>query len=694
MAALDIATLRDIEALSVSPNGEWAAFQLRQAQPNANRYNAEWHIVSTAGGSATQRLADAGPPILGHFQGRVNGAIYPTPPVWSPNSEWIAYLRDHDGVVQIWRSARDGRTEQLTRGDASVRALAYSADGNRLIFETEPSAAHRRAALLEEGLSGLLYDARFFPARSPHPVFPHDVRLGGGAPERSPSQVSAGRIRVYDLVTRRERSATSREADAFMRGQAGARPLNRPTVRGEAATSAGGSLAWTEARDPEQQGFMPPLTLVAQLGGGDVVVCEHAACTGRSLPGLWWRDDRELVFARREGEYYSSTALYSWRPGDRAPRFIMRTDGKLVPSATVEWRCSVADDRLICLFEESDVPRRLVAVDLDTGEIATLFDANPEWREFDLGARPQRIEFTTRAGVGADGYVVYPPESDQDERLPLVVVTYRCEGFLRGGTGDEYPIYALAAQGFAVLCFNAPLGDEERQARQDAQSYVRWARGPGEPEKRWVQECLDAAVDVLAATGRIDPDRVAVTGLSFGAEIVQFALFNMPRLSVAIASGVGYEPTDYYLYGPAARRSFRARGLGAPDATPDRWRALAVTPNADRVTAPLLLHISDHEMVSAVAPVTALEDASRAVEMYVFPNEYHVKWQPRHRLAIYERNIDWLNFWLRDVEDDDPAKTLQYERWRGLRALIRPLSSAEARRHVHQVATDQGHGAR
>jgi hypothetical protein len=81
----------------------------------------------------------------------------------------------------------------------------------------------------------------------------------------------------------------------------------------------------------------------------------------------------------------------------------------------------------------------------------------------------------------------------------------------------------------------------------------------------------------------------------------------------------------------------------------------------------LLLNVADHEMIDAMHPYTALEQAGRAVEMYVFPGEHHIKSEPAHRLAIYQRNIDWMNFWLRGVEDPDPAKAPQYQRWRSLR---------------------------
>jgi hypothetical protein len=31
--------------------------------------------------------------------------------------------------------------------------------------------------------------------------------------------------------------------------------------------------------------------------------------------------------------------------------------------------------------------------------------------------------------------------------------------------------------------------------------------------------------------------------------------------------------------------------------------------------------------------------------------------------------LEWLDFWLRDKEDPDPAKAEQYKRWRELRKL-------------------------
>src|SRR5262249_4528240 len=114
------------------------------------------------------------------------------------------------------------------------------------------------------------------------------------------------------------------------------------------------------------------------------------------------------------------------------------------------------------------------------------------------------------------------------------------------------------------------------------------------------------------------------------------------------------------------RDRFR-KDYGIESESSPRYRTYSLGQNIDRVRAPLLVNVSDHELLLSVGTVFALEDAGRAVEAFVYPGEYHIKYQPAHRLSIYERNIDWMNFWLRGVEDPAPAKAAQYVRWRKMR---------------------------
>jgi prolyl oligopeptidase family protein len=648
----DLAQVADLDGLGVSPDGEWAAFQVRRPNVETNSYESAWYVAPTDGSSPALRIADAGEPIQPVILGRINGAVITPAPVWSPENGSISYIKRTNGRDQVWRTQVDGTgTEQLTSNRGDVITLVASKSGAKLYFTTKPSQIQVEELLALDGKDGFLFDERFIPSYSPLPLVAHNGED----------------VWTYDLSSKREMIATHAEEKEYISITRLAPPRNRPAYRANMVSSPHGALAWTEARDPERQGGMAPLTIAAQPAAAtSPIVCDAAECTSQSIRGIWWRNEHELVFATGEGRQLLNTALYSWRPGPFPPRLIMRTDSLLIPSSQSQWKCGVSQRWLTCFYEQSDYPARVVATDLESGAIRVIHDPNPSFVEFDLGRPPERIEIQTRSGVMTYGYLVLPPRSSGRGRLPLVVVTYGCSGFLRGGTGNEYPIFPFASRGLAVFCLSAPSLDPDRLATMDWASYQTWLRGPGEPEKARAQEALEAAITYLDRRGVIDPKRVGITGLSFGAEMVSYAIMRMPQLRAAIASGSEIGPSGVFLYGETGRASLRNWGLVGPSAHA-RWKDMSLALNATKVRTPLLLNVPDHELYGSLEPVTALEEANRAVEMHIFPNEYHIKSQPVHRLAIYQRNLDWMNFWLRDVEDSDAAKNSQYRRWRKMR---------------------------
>jgi len=93
----------------------------------------------------------------------------------------------------------------------------------------------------------------------------------------------------------------------------------------------------------------------------------------------------------------------------------------------------------------------------------------------------------------------------------------------------------------------------------------------------------------------------------------------------------------------------------------------------------ILMQLADEEYLLSLEAFQALREHNKSVEMYVFPKEHHIKWQPVHRFAIYNRNIDWFSFWLRSYIDPDPSKKAQYERWKAMRILA---NKGPQRRHM------------
>ncbi|HVK79074.1 MAG TPA: prolyl oligopeptidase family serine peptidase [Verrucomicrobiae bacterium] len=233
---------------------------------------------------------------------------------------------------------------------------------------------------------------------------------------------------------------------------------------------------------------------------------------------------------------------------------------------------------------------------------------------------------------------------------------------MRGAIGDEYPVFPFAAQGFAVLCHTLFPLDWARAARE-ADGGLPQQFGPADADMRLIQDGVDAAIDELDRRGIIDTRRIAITGLSAGGQSVEYALIHMPRLTAAISSGSHLTTATHYMAYPTGREEFRRAGFES-SASP-RYDTRSISRNASRIRAPLLMNLSEEDFETE--SVVSLRAAGRAVEMFVYPDENHIKNQPAHRLAIYNRNIDWMNFWLRGVESGLSGDTSQYARWRALR---------------------------
>jgi len=81
----------------------------------------------------------------------------------------------------------------------------------------------------------------------------------------------------------------------------------------------------------------------------------------------------------------------------------------------------------------------------------------------------------------------------------------------------------------------------------------------------------------------------------------------------------------------------------------------------------VLQTVSDTEYLVYLPLYRSLVDLGKPVELYVYPDELHVRNQPRHRFEIYERNLDWFAFWLKGEERAGMEKREQYARWRKMR---------------------------
>lgn len=636
----ELVQVSDLSGLAISPDGETVAFRTERASIDRNSYVLEWRTATTDGATVRQ-VGGGGEPIY-----RNPGLLQTESAFWSPDSRFLHYRAFVDGRIGLWRARRDGSgAAAIVVGDADVEAVEAEAGGKALRYRLGPSRDAILRAEREEYDAGILVDEHVDLAQS--------VFRGGWINGRLASQRLIGRwFERADLLWRAERRRRRLDLQTLADTQVaaveapagdGAGPPQRPTV---SARSAGGDVAGTT-----WDGKRGSLS-VRRHDSSETLSCSASVCSQNRIVALEWRPGRDQLLVTVADRHHAQS-LYLWDPRAPEPRLLVASEGLLSGGRDPDTPCAVGPAAAVCVAAAATSPPRLERIDLETGRRTVLFDPNP-----DLRTRPaplvERLAWTAPDGQHFTGVLLLPANVTV-RRLPLFLSFYRCEGFLRGAVGDEWPLQPLVAKGFAVACINAaPI-----IGRYDAgATYGRALEG------------IQALVDLLDRRDAIDRRKIAMGGLSFGSEVTMWVATHSDLLAAASISSTQLEPSYYWFNAVRGRdqprRVKEAWGLGQPDHSRQEWQRLSSALNVERIKAPLLMQLPEQEARYLIELYARLTNSSTPAELYVFPDEAHMKLQPRHKLAVYERNLDWFRFWLQGYADPDPRKAEQYRRWKAL----------------------------
>jgi dipeptidyl aminopeptidase/acylaminoacyl peptidase len=635
VSSRELVEIVDIDSLSASPDGRFLLFRTVQADLGRNSYVLRWHSADPASGTVRD-IGSGGEPIY-----LDPGSVQPEKILWLGGAGPAVFRGLFDGAVGLWQAdVGGGRTRPLIVRDADIEDYSLSPDGRTLLYRVGPSREEIRRAEQREHDEGILVDSSIDLGQN--------LFRGGSVSGRMASQRLVGYWYVRDGLLWK----APRQQRSFDPATGADRPVGSPRAvesfqlpkMGAAAQVRNGDGAVAEASWDGTSG-----SLTATLAGGRTLRCADPRCSSGRISALAWRPGTEDVLVTlMDRERRQSLALWS-TAGNRL-RNLTENDGLLSGGRRHMVPCAVSNEAAFCVAAGPASPPRLERIDLGSGERTVLFDPNVGIR---ARYRPEvrYLRWPLADGREAAG-VLLRPAGSQAGRAPMYLNYYACEGFLRGGEGDEWPIPELLDAGFVVACVNAVPSTGPQDALADYRAALSAVR---------------ALVGKLSDEGMVDRSKVAMGGLSFGSEVAFWVATHSDLLAALSITSPQPEPASYWLSAmtgsdiPATLR--RVWGLGAPDETPERWRLLSPALSAGKIRIPVLFQMPEMEARRVPELFSRLAGQGTPTELYAFPDEAHIKVQPRHRLAVYQRNLDWFRYWLQGHRDPDPGKAEQYRRW-------------------------------
>jgi dipeptidyl aminopeptidase/acylaminoacyl peptidase len=376
---------------------------------------------------------------------------------------------------------------------------------------------------------------------------------------------------------------------------------------------------------------------ILDIATGEIVTVTPSGMS--SIASMKWRDDESLWFAgwSRLGSVYGVTRL------DGSVEWMTREDAII---GTNSFRAGIAPapDRkgFAAVRERDGAPPEIVfkpgaeasewsAVSNLNGEVAKNFEAYPEIRA---------ITWKGADGIELEGLVLLPRDGAKGPRPTIVDVHGGPSWAVRYAYNPGHAL-PFATAGYAVFLPNY-------------RGNVGWGKAfgmlnIGDPAGTEFQDIL-AGLDKCVAAGIVDPDRLGISGASYGGYLTAWAVATTNRFKAAVmVSGIANQLSCHY----SCNHDFHAFINGGP-LSEERYRRVAVERSAitrlDKPTTPTLMIHGDRDRCTPLGQAQELYAAllERGVEseLIVYSREGHGVREREHQLDAWRRTIGWFGRYL------------------------------------------------
>ncbi len=256
--------------------------------------------------------------------------------------------------------------------------------------------------------------------------------------------------------------------------------------------------------------------------------------------------------------------------------------------------------------------------DMETGESRQLTHFNADlFAEIKLG-QVKKVSFAGGDGGSLDGWITFPPDFDPAQTYPSIME-------IHGGPMAQYghafmhEFHYLAAQGYVVYWSN-PRGSQGYGDAFASAIYGRWGTVDYEDIMAWA--------DFMEAQPYIDPDRMGVTGGSYGGYMTSMIIGRTDRFKTAVAQRV--VSNSISMYG-ASDMNWMAELLFGEESAPwddveAYWKISPMRFIGNAKTPTLIIH-SEQDLrcpqEQGEQVYVALKRMGVEAEMVLFPEEAH-----------------------------------------------------------------------